>query len=104
MIGATLVWAGWFSFNGGMNKQLAVLNTHISASSCKIWDVGTGKCVETLRGHVDEVLDLSFNATGTRLVTGSADGTGRVYNVNTGACIGILTGHEGEISKVGFNP
>ena len=60
--------------------------------------------METLRGHVDEVLDLTFNATGTRLVTASADGTGRVYNVNTGACIGILTGHEGEISKVAFNP
>jgi len=57
-----------------------------------------------LRGHVDEVLDISFNSTGTRLVTSSADSTARVYNVNTGACIGILTGHEGEISKVGFNP
>jgi len=50
------------------------------------------------------VLDVAFNATGTRLVTASADGTARVYNVNTAACIGILTGHEGEISKVSFNP
>jgi len=60
--------------------------------------------VETLRGHVDEVLDISFNSTGTRLVTASADSTARVYNVHTGACIGILTGHDGEISKVSFNP
>lgn len=60
--------------------------------------------METLRGHVDEVLDICFNATGTRLVTGSADTTARVYNVHTGACIGILTGHEGEISKCSFNP
>jgi dynein assembly factor with WDR repeat domains 1 len=60
--------------------------------TCKIWDIGTGKCVETLRGHCDEVLDISFNATGTRLVTASADSTARIYNVHTGACIGILTG------------
>lgn len=59
----------------------------------KIWDISTGKCVETLRGHVDEVLDICFNSTGTRLVTASADSTARVYNVHTGACIGILTGN-----------
>lgn len=48
--------------------------------------------METLRGHVDEVLDLTFNSTGTKLVTASADGTARVYNVLTGACVAILTG------------
>lgn len=41
---------------------------------------------------------------GTRLVTVSADGTGRVYNVHTGECISQLLGHKGEISKVQFNP
>ena len=60
--------------------------------TCKIWDASTGKCIETLRGHLDEVLDISYNSTGTRLVTGSADGTARVYNTNTGSCISILTG------------
>ncbi len=39
------------------------------------------------------MLDISFNSTGTRLVTASADGTARVYNINNGACIGILTGY-----------
>merc|ERR1711977_221982 len=51
-----------------------------------------------------EVLDVSFNTTGNRLVTASADCTARVYNVMTGACIAILIGHEGEISKVQFSP
>jgi len=23
--------------------------------TCKIWDIKTGKCIETLRGHTDEV-------------------------------------------------
>ena len=60
--------------------------------TCKIWDIGSGKCIETFRGHVDEVLDLTFNSTGTKLVTASADGTARVYNVMNGACTAILTG------------
>merc|ERR1711959_354327 len=46
----------------------------------------------------------TFNSTGNRLVTASADCTARVYNVMTGACIAILIGHEGEISKVQFSP
>lgn len=60
--------------------------------TCKIWDVGTGKCIETLRGHKDEVLDLCFNSTGTKLVTSSADTTAKVYNVHSGTCMAILTG------------
>eukprot|EP00501_MAST-03F_sp_TOSAG23-6_P000877 GSMAST32.ASY1.ANO1.913.1 assembled CDS len=77
--------------------------------TCKIWDVATykkyifsqyiGRCVQTLRGHNDEILDVCFNETGSKLVTASADGTSRVYNSMTGACQAILIGHEGEISK-----
>jgi dynein assembly factor with WDR repeat domains 1 len=60
--------------------------------------------VHTLRGHNDEILDVSFNATGSKLVTASADGTSRVFNTVNGACQAILIGHEGEISKICFNP
>ena len=49
-------------------------------------------------------IDVGFNATGSKVVTASADGTSRVYNTQTGACQAILIGHEGEISKVCFNP
>lgn len=66
----------------------------------QVWDVASGRCVHTLRGHNDEILDVGFNATGSRLVTASADGTSRVFNSMTGACQAILIGHEGEISKV----
>merc|ERR1711898_30681 len=72
--------------------------------TCKIWDVPSGRCVHTLRGHNDEILDVCYSATGSRLVTASADGTSRVFNTMTGACQSILIGHEGEISKVAFNP
>lgn len=50
------------------------------------------------------MLDVNFNATGTKIVTASADRTARVYNVTTGNCISVLNGHDGEISKAVFNP
>ena len=43
-------------------------------------------------GHTDEVLDICFNSTGTRLVTASADGTARLYNVGNGICMAVLSG------------
>lgn len=84
-----------------LNRQVTPI---LKQRTVKIWDVADGRCIETLRGHVDEVLDINFNATGTKLATASSDGTARLYNINSGACIGILNGHEGEISKVNFNP
>lgn len=37
--------------------------------------------MKVFSGHSDEVLDLNFNATGTKLASSSADGTAKVYNV-----------------------
>ena len=54
----------------------------------------------TLRGHDDEVLDVTFDYTGQYLLTASADSTARCYNVTTHQLISKLEGHEGEISKV----
>jgi cytosine/adenosine deaminase-related metal-dependent hydrolase len=43
-----------------------------------------------LTGHTDEVLDVNFNAMGSKIVTASADNTARIYSSMTGACIGVL--------------
>ena len=59
-----------------------------------------GQNLGTLRGHDDEVLDVTFDYTGQYLLTASADSTARCYNVTTHQLISKLEGHEGEISKV----
>lgn len=86
------------------NYQSSICVSGSIDRTCKIWDVASGQCMYTLRGHNDEILDVCYNATGSRLATASADGTSRVYNTMTGACQSILIGHDGEISKVAFNP
>jgi WD40 repeat protein len=45
-----------------------------------------------LTGHTDEVLDVNFNAMGSKIVTASADSTSRIYSSMTGTCIGVLDG------------
>ena len=59
-----------------------------------------GQAIDTLRGHDDEVLDVSFDYTGQYVLTASADSTARVYNASTNQLLSTLEGHEGEISKV----
>jgi dynein assembly factor with WDR repeat domains 1 len=50
------------------------------------------KKLHSFHGHQDEVLDVNFNAMGTKLVTASADNTARIYSTMTGTCIGVLDG------------
>lgn len=61
-----------------------------------------GRCLGTLTGHEDEVLDVAFDYTGQYLLSASADSTARVYNATTHQLISKLEGHDGEISKVWF--
>merc|ERR1711911_219440 len=45
-------------------------------NTLKIWDIKTGECSHTLRGHTDHVVCLQFS--GVHLVSGSADRTIKV--------------------------
>jgi len=89
--------------------------------TCKLWDVRNGTCLKTFSGHEDEILDVAFNMTGTKLVTASADGTSRLYSICNSddkkcdrsssvdcghyrKCSTVLKGHDGEISQICFNP
>jgi len=58
--------------------------------TCRVWDVGSGKCMSVLKGHSDEILDFNFNAIGTSLVTASVDTTIRLYNITTFECVKVL--------------
>ena len=60
----------------------------------KIWDVARGKLREalTLRGHANPVGSVSFDRTGTRLVTvGAASGEARVWDVSPAGRGEVLT-------------
>ena len=59
----------------------------VSASidrTCRLWDVGGGRCEFVWRGHSDEVLAACFDASGRRVASASADATARVYDASSG--------------------
>jgi WD40 repeat protein len=61
-----------FSPNGQM------LATGSSNSVIKLWDIVTGKCLNTLDGHTNRVVSLAFSPDSQILASGSYDQTLRV--------------------------
>ncbi|HEX5969885.1 MAG TPA: WD40 repeat domain-containing protein, partial [Intrasporangium sp.] len=68
-----------------------------------VWDARSGQRVATLTASA-HVLDLAFNATGTRLATTHSDGTIRLWDPRTGAQTLVLYSADEEVDSVGFSP
>jgi dynein assembly factor with WDR repeat domains 1 len=43
--------------------------------TCRIWDVATGACTDTLAGHSNDIVAAAFNYAGDRIITASQDNT-----------------------------
>jgi platelet-activating factor acetylhydrolase IB subunit alpha len=82
-------------------------NLLVSASrdkSLRIWDVSTGYCVKTIRGHADWVRDVSPSFDGEYLLSAGNDNTARIWNTTSGEPQATLLGHEHVIECCVFAP
>lgn len=82
-------------------------NLLVSASrdkSLRIWDVSTGYCVKTIRGHADWVRDVSPSFDGRFLLSAGVDQTARIWDASSGEPKATLLGHEHVIECCVFAP
>ncbi|MBI1296535.1 hypothetical protein GC175_16395 [bacterium] len=56
-------------------------------ASIHLWHIASGEILHTLHGHTAPVVDLTFNSDGSRLLSGSFDGTIRLWDVQTGTAL-----------------
>lgn len=82
-------------------------NLLVSASrdkSLRIWDVSTGYCVKTIRGHADwvRVVDPSFD--GRWLFSAGNDMTARLWDASSGEPKATMVGHENVVECCVFAP
>ena len=69
----------------------------------KVWDVQTGKCLLTLKGHTNYVTSVTFSPDGSRLASSSRDKTVRIWDVSTGASLAVLKDHPHALQDVAWS-
>ncbi|KAK6020609.1 WD domain, G-beta repeat protein [Ostertagia ostertagi] len=69
----------------------------------RIWEVETGKCIKTLKGHTNYVFCCAYNPQCTMVASGSFDETVRIWDLRTGLCTKVLPAHADPVSAVSFN-
>ena len=70
----------------------------------KIWDVSSGEELAAATGFTAIVRGIEFSPDGSRIATGSQDGTTAIWDSETGNHLFGLAGHNGAINDVSFSP
>jgi WD40 repeat protein len=72
-------------------------------STVKLWDVGSGRELRTLNGHMGAVTSVAFSPDGKLLAAGSRAYTVKLWDVASGREMLVLSGDDGFTSVV-FSP
>ncbi|MCI0485504.1 MAG: hypothetical protein L0229_02780 [Blastocatellia bacterium] len=70
----------------------------------KVWEVDTGRKLQSLKGHASSVNSVAFSPDSLRLASGSRDRTIKLWDIAAGQEIRTLGGHDGEVRAVTFSP
>jgi WD40 repeat protein/predicted Ser/Thr protein kinase len=70
----------------------------------KLWDIKTGKCLQTMEGHTYPVMSVAFSPDGAYALSGSWDKTLKLWDINTGKCLQTMQGHSHIVFSVAFSP
>ncbi len=60
--------------------------------------------IRTFAGHRQGVNSVAFSPGGTKVLTGSADGTAQLWEMRSGKPVQVFKGHQGIIYSVAFSP
>ncbi|ETO34731.1 hypothetical protein RFI_02359 [Reticulomyxa filosa] len=70
----------------------------------RLWDVLTGKQIQTLTGHSDDVWQIQFSLNGSKIISCSKDKTIRIWDISSGRQIQILEKHNRGITCIHLSP
>jgi WD40 repeat protein len=102
--GARSVWNPEFSPDG-RTVAAGVLTRTTGDGAVLLWDVDSLNLKRRLKGHTDQVFDVSFSSGGRILASGSADATVRLWDLTTGEQVGEpLEGHSDDVHAIAFDP
>jgi len=71
-------------------------------TTSKIWDLGSDRCRNTLRGHTNSVMSIEFIYGSTTLLTASSDKTLKLWDARTGLCHHTFDSHQFPLNHANF--
>ncbi|XP_036086541.1 WD repeat-containing protein 86 isoform X2 [Rousettus aegyptiacus] len=74
-----------------------LLVTGSTDGTAKVWQVASGSCHQTLRGHTGAVLCLVLDAPSHTAFTGSTDATVRAWDILSGEQLRVFREHQGSV-------
>jgi WD40 repeat protein/serine/threonine protein kinase len=94
------------SLNVAFSPDGLRLATGGERNTVKIWDVQTGKELQTLWGHGGEVYTLAFSPDdeGRWVASGGEDSIVKVWDSHTGKLVRSFRGHTGLVTSLAFSP
>ena len=69
----------------------------------RLWDLKTGTCVRTFKGHTQEVRSIAITADGSCLVSAGADSNIRLWKLETGHCLRVFRGHTSPVNTIALS-
>ena len=72
----------------------------VGSKEIKIWDVGNGKCLNTISGHESQIYGIALTSDGLRAITSSMDKTLKVWDLQNVNCLHTLEGHTDQVNSV----
>jgi WD40 repeat protein/serine/threonine protein kinase len=69
-----------------------------------LWEVQSGKRLQTIEGHNGAVSSVSFSPDGHHVLSGSGDRTVKLWDSISGCCLRTFEGHTAAITSVAFSP
>lgn len=70
----------------------------------KLWNINSGECINTLRGHTSSVNSIVLTPDKKTLISGSSDKTIKLWDIKSGKCIKTLSGHTNWINELAVTP
>ena len=83
---------GQFAVSGGEEKTV------------RYWDLDTGRCLDSLKGHEGDIYSVSMSADGQFAISGSQDSTVRLWSLRNGLCLSTMNGHSRDVYSVSMTP
>ncbi len=86
------------------SQNQVILASGSGDNTVRLWDCQTGKCIQTLYGHTNQIFSVAFSPDGQTLVCVSLDQTVRLWDCRSGQCLKTWYGHTDWALPVTFSP